>query len=138
MEAGPKLESGPPGPSIASDVLVEQESALTPQSGFYDAAKRLFDLVVGATVAVLMLPIIPVIALMIKLDSPGPVFFKQKRVGKNGKVFDFYKFRSMHEKAESQKKGRRGAERKGRTDLQGHGRSARHVRGQVSPPLELR
>ena len=47
------------------------------------------------------LPVIPVIVLLIKLDSPGPVLFRQKRVGKDGREFNFYKFRSMHVGAEN-------------------------------------
>lgn len=104
MEAGPKVESGHPGPALGSDLLPEPDVATAPHSSLYEAAKRVFDLLVGLAVAVLMIPIIPVIALMIKLDSPGPIFFRQKRVGKNGKIFDFYKFRSMYDRAESRKK----------------------------------
>ena len=66
----------------------------------YDIGKRLFDLAVGSLILLLLLPIIPVIALMIKLDSPGPVFFMQTRVGKDGQSFQFRKFRSMHRQAE--------------------------------------
>ena len=46
----------------------------------------------------------PFIALAIKIDSPGPVFFAQKRVGKNGRYFRLYKFRSMYTDAEARKK----------------------------------
>lgn len=45
----------------------------------------------------------PVLALAIKLDSPGPVLFKQKRVGQNGRIFSMYKFRSMYVDAEERK-----------------------------------
>ena len=69
----------------------------------YDVAKRVFDLVVGTAILILLIPIIPAIAIMIKLDSHGPVFFKQDRVGQHGRVFRFYKFRSMHREAEMQK-----------------------------------
>lgn len=73
------------------------------ESRLYSASKRLFDLVVGIIVLVLLIPIFPIIAVMIKLDTPGPIFFKQKRVGKNGRIFDFYKFRSMEKEAERKK-----------------------------------
>ncbi|MDH3216971.1 MAG: exopolysaccharide biosynthesis polyprenyl glycosylphosphotransferase [Candidatus Krumholzibacteria bacterium] len=69
----------------------------------YEICKRLFDLTVGCVVMVLLLPIIPLIAIMIKLDSPGPVFFEQNRVGRYGRIFRFYKFRSMYREAERQK-----------------------------------
>jgi exopolysaccharide biosynthesis polyprenyl glycosylphosphotransferase len=61
----------------------------------YSFSKRLFDIVIGTGILILLIPILPLIALMIKLDSRGPVFFKQDRVGENGKLFKFYKFRSM-------------------------------------------
>lgn len=69
-------------------------------SAMYAIAKRAFDLVVGSVVVVMLIPILPLIAIMIKLDSRGPVFFKQDRVGKDGKIFKFYKFRSMVHRAD--------------------------------------
>lgn len=58
-------------------------------------AKRLFDLC-GAAVALLLLaPLLLVVALAIRLDSPGPVFFRQVRVGRGGLPFRIHKFRSM-------------------------------------------
>ena len=61
----------------------------------YRAAKRIFD-VLAAFVSSMLL-IIPwiIIALVIKIQSPGPVIYKAKRVGKDGKIFTLYKFRSM-------------------------------------------
>ena len=58
--------------------------------------KRTFDIVVSAVVCLVMLPFIPLIAYLIKRQSPGPIFFKQQRTGFNGKTFTCYKFRSMH------------------------------------------
>ena len=57
--------------------------------------KRGFDLVVSSASLVLLSPLFAVVAVIIKLDSPGPVFFRQERTGKHGKVFKMYKFRSM-------------------------------------------
>ncbi len=57
--------------------------------------KRFFDIVSSFIVLVILLPIWIVIPIAIKLDSKGPVFFKQKRLTKNGRVFEMYKFRSM-------------------------------------------
>lgn len=68
----------------------------------YDPAfKRLLDLVVGGLGLLAALPIWLVIAAAIKLDSPGPVFFVQERVGRGNRPFRFYKFRTMHLDAES-------------------------------------
>jgi exopolysaccharide biosynthesis polyprenyl glycosylphosphotransferase len=64
-------------------------------SGYQRMFKRAFDLVVGTTLQMLVLPMMGVIAIAIKLDSPGPVIFKQKRVGENGRLFLMYKFRTM-------------------------------------------
>jgi len=57
--------------------------------------KRLFDLIVGSLGLLLTLPVMGVIALLVRLDSPGPVIFKQPRVGENGRVFNMLKFRTM-------------------------------------------
>ena len=58
--------------------------------------KRAFDLVAASIGLVLAGPLAAVIALLIRLSGPGPVVFKQPRIGKDGKEFLFYKFRSMH------------------------------------------
>jgi lipopolysaccharide/colanic/teichoic acid biosynthesis glycosyltransferase len=57
--------------------------------------KRLFDLFLSLIGIVLCLPIFLVVAILIKLDSPGPVFFIQKRMGKSGVLFSLLKFRTM-------------------------------------------
>ena len=59
------------------------------------AAKRAFDLVIASTALILLLPLLGVIAVAIKLDSKGPVFFRQTRSGFNGRPFKIFKFRSM-------------------------------------------
>lgn len=66
----------------------------------YDLVKRAFDLIMVAAWSVVVLPLIPILALIIKLDSPGPVFYSQLRVGLHGHVFRIYKFRSMGTDAE--------------------------------------
>ncbi|GAB4259865.1 sugar transferase [Thermincola ferriacetica] len=72
----------------------------TPMQGMPLVFKRLFDVIVSLTGIVVLSPLMLATALAIKLDSPGPVLFRQKRVGKNGQLFDFYKFRSMVPNAE--------------------------------------
>jgi len=66
-----------------------------PKSGRHVAVKRLLDIGVSATALVLGAPILGFIALIIRLDSPGPALFKQPRHGFNNRVFNVYKFRSM-------------------------------------------
>ncbi|RMF83465.1 MAG: sugar transferase [Nitrospinota bacterium] len=62
--------------------------------------KRIFDLCFASVVLFLTLPLFPVIALLIRWDSPGPIFFRQQRVGKDGKLFTMYKFRTMYVQAD--------------------------------------
>lgn len=62
---------------------------------FYRFVKRSFDIAVSFLLLILLSPIMLIIAISIKCDSRGEVIFKQKRVGKNGKQFYCYKFRSM-------------------------------------------
>lgn len=57
--------------------------------------KRFFDIFLSLFAIVFLSPVLLIIAIAIKCDSKGPVIFKQKRVGKKGKVFNIYKFRSM-------------------------------------------
>jgi len=64
--------------------------------------KRLFDIVSSSTVLLLTWPLFILIALLIKLDSPGPVFYIQWRVGKGQKPFKIYKFRTMLNGADQQ------------------------------------
>jgi len=66
-------------------------------------SKRLFDIVGSLFLLLMLSPILVMIAIMIKLESPGSVFFKQTRVGKWGRTFGMYKFRSMHQDAEARK-----------------------------------
>src|SRR5690606_28887164 len=57
--------------------------------------KRLFDLLVAFFGLILLLPLVIVVAILIKIKMPGPIIFKQKRVGQYGELFTMYKFRSM-------------------------------------------
>ena len=80
---------------------------LTIQIDQFDAVglvyKRILDLIGGLVGMVLLCLITPFIAIAIKLDSEGPVIFKQKRVGQRGRIFYIYKFRSMCQESESLK-----------------------------------
>jgi exopolysaccharide biosynthesis polyprenyl glycosylphosphotransferase len=65
--------------------------------------RRFVSLLVAAALLLFVSPLILITALFIKVDSPGPVFYTQKRVGKNGRIFDIIKFRSMRQDAEGGK-----------------------------------
>ena len=67
---------------------------------YKNVIKRYIDIVLAAAALILALPIMAVTALAVKLDSPGPVIFTQRRLGLGGREFDFYKFRSMVVNAE--------------------------------------
>lgn len=66
-------------------------------------AKRLFDITVSATILALLGPLFLILALLIRLETRGPIFFGQTRVGKRGKSFKMWKFRSMYADAEQRK-----------------------------------
>ncbi len=67
--------------------------------GYY-IIKRICDFIFAFLALVLLSPVFLIVAIAIKIDSRGPVFFKQMRIGKNGKSFKMYKFRSMYNDAE--------------------------------------
>ncbi len=70
------------------------------KSSFYEISKRLFDIIFSIVLLIVFLPIIIIVALLIKLDSPGPIFADTpQRVGRNGKPFKMFKFRSMIQNA---------------------------------------
>ena len=61
----------------------------------YRFVKAIMDFLIALFALIVLFPLFIIVAVAIKIDSPGPVFFVQKRVGKNGKLFDCVKFRSM-------------------------------------------
>lgn len=66
----------------------------------YPVVKRIVDVLISVLGLILLSPVFFVVAMAIKVESKGPVIFKQKRLGRNGKAFEIYKFRSMCEGAE--------------------------------------
>ncbi len=73
------------------------------QKVIYPKAKRLFDLILASLILIITSPLWMIIALLIKLQDKGPVFYRQKRVGRNKELFMLIKFRSMRENAENGK-----------------------------------
>ena len=69
--------------------------AKTIHEGFYDRLKRAIDVFVAAVFLMSVVPLLIFVTLAIKIESGGPVFYRQERVGRNGKTFDVVKFRSM-------------------------------------------
>ena len=88
-------ESNSPGFRLPAPVPIE------PDGGFYlRFGKRLLDLVIGGLVFLISLPLLLALAIAIKVDTPGPVFYRSTRVGRGGGTFTFYKLRSMIRDAE--------------------------------------
>ncbi|HET9327768.1 MAG TPA: undecaprenyl-phosphate glucose phosphotransferase [Candidatus Eisenbacteria bacterium] len=77
----------------------------SPEQGWNAVLKRSFDLVFSVIGLVVLSPLLLLLALLVKLDSPGPVFYSQERVGLNGRRFRMIKFRSMRVDAEAQGAG---------------------------------
>ncbi|MBR5203389.1 MAG: sugar transferase [Clostridia bacterium] len=71
----------------------------------YKNFKRFLDFSIALVALIILSPVFLVVAVIIKVTSPGPVIFKQKRIGLDGKVFEIYKFRSMCVGAETQGSG---------------------------------
>lgn len=92
-------------PSVASrGAEPGVETGASPRKRAYHFTKRVMDVTLAAIGLAALSPLIALVALAIKLDSKGPVFFKQKRVGRNGAEFGMYKFRTMRPDAEEMKK----------------------------------
>ncbi|KFC70984.1 Sugar transferase [Bosea sp. LC85] len=73
----------------------EDRRSIAPPLPITLAFKRTLDVVGSALGLIMLSPIFPIVAIAIKRDSPGPIFFRQDRVGRDGRVFQIYKFRSM-------------------------------------------
>ncbi len=84
--------------NILGAMLVEVDFEVMPQ--WQKTAKRIFDIIISLIAILIGLPIFIIIGILIKIDSKGPVFFRQERIGFKGKPFNIYKFRSMRTDAE--------------------------------------
>ena len=78
------------------------ENLTEDQKNFYEAFKRILDMLGAFIFGVISLCFYPLIALIIKIDSHGPVFYKQRRISQDGQIFKVIKFRSMVEEAEKE------------------------------------
>lgn len=74
------------------DILAKKKFSL--------AIKRIFDIIFSLLLLILLLPILVLLAIAIKIDSKGPVFYRQERITKNGKSFRIFKFRTMVQNAD--------------------------------------
>lgn len=82
--------------NIETTSLITQSDVKTKISKkVYIKIKRVIDVILASVALILLSPLFAIIAIAIKIDSKGPVFFAHKRIGKNGKIIKLYKFRSM-------------------------------------------
>ena len=85
---------------LNAEYIVGQRAMFYNVTNTYCTCKRLFDIVASLMAVIILSPAFLILALIIKIDSRGPVFFNQKRIGFMGKPFYMYKFRSMVSDAE--------------------------------------
>lgn len=86
--------------SVQIEAVPLVELSIDPISGWNRTIKRLLDIIISSLLLIFFLPVFPIIMILIKLDSKGPIFYRQERVGKNKKVYNICKFRSMYVGAE--------------------------------------
>jgi lipopolysaccharide/colanic/teichoic acid biosynthesis glycosyltransferase len=90
-------------PAAPEVPALREVSAVDGHSSWLIAAKRLMDIFLSLLALILLAPVWGAIALLIKLDSPGPVLFRQRRVGQGGEPFQMLKFRTMIKDADAHK-----------------------------------
>lgn len=93
--SAPPIHEQQPAETMNIDGLLFTSSRQRPGAWHYTFVKRIADLLASSLLLVLLAPLLILIAILVRLDSPGPALFVQKRVGLNGELFDMYKFRSM-------------------------------------------
>ena len=82
------------------DIHFIQRSKIYKKPVIYEIIKRTMDVFISLLALIFLFPVMLILMILIKLDSKGPILFYQDRVGKNGKIFKMYKFRSMVTNAE--------------------------------------
>ncbi|AGX43829.1 sugar transferase [Clostridium saccharobutylicum] len=86
-------------PNVQNSILKEQVK----EKPIYEIAKRFIDIICSLIALIVLMPILIIVAILIKIESSGPIIFCQNRVGKGGAIFKIYKFRSMVTNAEALK-----------------------------------
>jgi lipopolysaccharide/colanic/teichoic acid biosynthesis glycosyltransferase len=100
---GPEAVVAPARPGSVRRVHRELERLGQPRSLTERALKRGFDLVGGTVLLIVLAPVWLTISLLIKMDSPGPILFRQRRIGQHGVPFRMFKFRTMVDGADTRK-----------------------------------
>lgn len=95
MSDGPRLADPNTREPRTAHLRLHPSASVTPAPGLTGLVKRAFDVVAASLLLAVLSPLLLVICLLIRLDTAGPVIFRQRRTGLGGKVFRIYKFRSM-------------------------------------------
>ena len=80
---------------MKTDLIEVKEKRLINKQKIYIASKRMIDIVVSSVALIVLMPFMLIVALLVKIDSKGNAIIIQERIGKNGKIFKMYKYRSM-------------------------------------------
>jgi lipopolysaccharide/colanic/teichoic acid biosynthesis glycosyltransferase len=94
------LKNYQPESSSRMDFVSVKKSA---KSGLKEISRRSLDIIISLFLIILLLPVLVIIAIVVKLESKGPIFYISKRAGRGYKIFNFYKFRTMHIGADNQR-----------------------------------
>ncbi len=89
-------------PAIFDSAITHAELWNIADARLYAAAKRCFDFVLALLLLLVLAPVLLIIVILIRTDSKGPAIYRQKRCGRYGREFTFYKFRTMHIGSEAQ------------------------------------
>lgn len=81
--------------SLNTEIVEVKDRSLIDKRKIFLTVKRTSDVVISSVTIIILMPLLLLIGILIKIDSKGPVMYKQKRIGKNGKYFMIYKFRTM-------------------------------------------
>lgn len=81
--------------SLSTKIVEVKDRSLIDKRKIFLTVKRTSDVVISSVTIIILMPLLLLIGILIKIDSKGPVMYKQKRIGKNGKYFMIYKFRTM-------------------------------------------
>jgi exopolysaccharide biosynthesis polyprenyl glycosylphosphotransferase len=96
LVGAPHVQERPASVHILDNLLVTSFHAYSSATTIYDFSKRVFDLIIASMLLVVSAPLWVFAAIAVKATSDGPVFFQQGRVGRNGRIFQMLKFRSMY------------------------------------------
>lgn len=88
-----------PAPALVLDATTAAAATAQPAAALAQATKRAFDVAVSGAILLLTLPLIAIVSVLVRVDSPGPVFYRAQRVGRGGRALRMLKFRKMHHNA---------------------------------------